>query len=55
MDIQGEVDMGSNSADVKKWIKELLLAETGEHTIANHEIMNLAEEYLHRLPPVTVL
>lgn len=37
--------MGSNSADVKKWIKELLLAETGEHTIANHEIMNLAEEY----------
>ena len=31
--------------DVKKWIKELLLAETGEHTIANHEIMNLAEEY----------
>ena len=32
-------------ADVKKWIKELLLAETGEHTIANHEIMNLAEEY----------
>ena len=45
VDIQGEVDMGSNSADVKKWIKELLLAETGEHTIANHEIMNLAEEY----------
>lgn len=37
--------MGSNSADVKKWIKELLLAETGEYTIANHEIMNLAEEY----------
>lgn len=37
--------MGSNSADVKKWIKELLLAETGEHTIANHEIMSLAEEY----------
>ena len=37
--------MGSNSADVKKWIKELLRAETGEHTIANHEIMNLAEEY----------
>ena len=37
--------MGSNSVDVKKWIKELLLAETGEHTIANHEIMNLAEEY----------
>jgi len=37
--------MGSNSADVKKWIKELLLAETSEHTIANHEIMNLAEEY----------
>ena len=37
--------MGSNSADVKKLIKELLLAETGEHTIANHEIMNLAEEY----------
>lgn len=37
--------MGSNSADVKKWIKERLLAETGEYTIANHEIMNLAEEY----------
>ena len=37
--------MGNNSADVKKWIKELLLAETGEYTIANHEIMNLAEEY----------
>lgn len=37
--------MGSNSADVKKWIKELLLAETGEYTIANHQIMNLAEEY----------
>lgn len=37
--------MGSNSADVKRWLKELLQAETGEHTIANHEIMNLAEEY----------